>query len=459
MRVFDDATQSLVFESAWDTVSETARTQHTFQPQALQLGRQYTAEITYDKPMRWRSNGQVVPFPGQPGSTLNINGGTFVAGNQLTSILGTLSWANVAGPSPGSYHRYADDTLVIPVRFPANVNNSGLVNGETIAAINNGTFDLVGLQTDANPATVARWGNGAWVGYENSAGLEGDTGGTDATAGLAITDESLGDPFVMESGISGAWYDPARNGEGFMLEILSGGAALVYWFTYDDAGEQDWYIAVGQVIGNRIEFDELLRVSGGVFGPTFDPDLVTTETVGSAEFIWDGCDTGVMNWRIGPRFGRMDLQRIIQAAGTSCAYGRPQIGTPPPDPPGTLLSGSWFDPTHNGEGYTFQVLPTGEVLIYWFSFGPTGERRWFFGVGEIIDGVLVFDEMNTTRGPSFGAGYDPSLVEVLPWGSLTLDIGCDGGPADYASTEPGFGSGTLDIERITTLAGLEACSD
>ncbi|NIQ93432.1 MAG: hypothetical protein GWN87_03910, partial [Desulfuromonadales bacterium] len=78
----------------------------------------------------------------------------------------------------------------------------------------------------------------------------------------------------------------------------------------DTEGAQDWYIAVGEVHGNRVIFPELLQISGGVFGPDFDPEQVTETVVGSATFIWAGCDAGTMKWQIGSQRGRMNLRRL-----------------------------------------------------------------------------------------------------------------------------------------------------
>jgi len=262
-------------------------------------------------------------------------------------------------------------------------------------------------------------------------------------------------PFALEPGISAAWYDPAHDGEGFMLELLSGNRAVLYWFTYDSNGEQDWYIAVGDVDGRRIVFPELLRISGGEFGPGFDPGNVSESIVGSAAFTWDSCNVAKMDWVIGNELGaeqqgRMKLQRLSTVMGLDCGPPKP---TPPPIPE-YGLSGSWYDPSHGGEGYTLEVLADGRVLVYWFSFDPQGERRWFFGVGNAENGKLVFDSILTTRGGVFGEDFDPATVEGLPWGSLELDIGCGGGTATYSSTEAGFGSGQLQVQRLSSLQNL-----
>jgi hypothetical protein len=259
---------------------------------------------------------------------------------------------------------------------------------------------------------------------------------------------------VIEAGTSSAWYDPAHDGEGFMLEILDGNVAVMYWFTYNAAGAQDWYIAQGGIRGNRILFPELIQASGGKFGPDFDPDNVTRKVVGSASFIWSGCDSGAMDWLIdrggdGRRQGRLNLQRLSSVMGLEC--GRPSFL---PALQETRLSGSWYDPSHDGEGYVLEVLADRSVLVYWFSYDPQGERRWFFGIGEIVDEKLVFNDMYTTSGGIFGAEFDPDQVQLEAWGSLELELECDSGVARFTPVEAGFPNGTLDLTRLTWLRGL-----
>jgi hypothetical protein len=311
---------------------------------------------------------------------------------------------------------------------------------------------MTGMSTDTNPATTAVWKEGAWSGYEDDNGLETDTGGTDATITMEVTSDFLPAPFTLEPGIASAWFDPSHNGEGFILEMLADNRAVLYWFTFDKDGNQDWYIGVGDVRGNRILFTQLLRVSGGEFGPGFDPTMITEESVGSATFIWSGCDSGSMDWHIGNEHSRQKLVRITRIMGMEC--GAPQLA---PLPEIALLSGSWYDPSHAGEGFTVEVMDDGRALVYWFSFGPNGERRWFFGVGEIIDGKMMITQMITTRGGKFGPDFNPATVEELPWGSLELAIDCDGGTATYNSSEEGFGSGVLNVVRLSSMAGL-ACA-
>jgi len=453
LRLVDAETGAVVFESEWDVVDNQKRSLYQQQLQPLQFDHRYHAWLAFDKPMRWREDGLVVAFPGQHSSTLDLEAEVLMSGTPMTTSIESAAWLDQAGGAPDGYMRYRDDALKITFTFPADENNLALVSGPQDAVLTLDTTDMTGRHLDANPATVPDWVDGAWKGYEGTLGTEGDIGGTDQTLSFQVTDQPEPPPFVLEPGISSAWYDPSHSGEGFLLEILADNRAAMYWFTYDSEGAQDWYIAVGEIRGNRIEFPSLLRVSGGEFGPGFDPSKITEEPVGSASFIWSDCDAGDMSYQIGNQHGRMQLFRLTRLMSIDCGY--PLL---PPERPEGILSGSWYDPTHSGEGYNVEILIDGRAVVYWFSYDPEGKRRWFFGLGEIRDGKLVFDDMQTSSGGIFGPEYNKDLVEYRPWGTLELDLDCNGGTATYTSTEEGFGSGTLNVVRLTNIDQL-ACSE
>ena len=453
-QLVDLATGAVVFDAEWEHLDAGHRTLHVFQAQPMQLGRDYRLWLAWDKPMRWRSGGEVTVLPGQPTSTLDVLRSMAVDGGTLAATLGAVQWLDQPGVSPGTYRRYRDDAMAYDLRLAADEGNSALLQGGTDVVLSTDVSDFSGNRGDADPSTVARWENGGWSGYEDSSGHDfSDSGGADSTLAVAATADTLGDPFVVGPGISSAWYDPAHDGEGFVLEMLSGNRAVMYWFTYNEAGEQDWYVAVGEVTGNRAAFPQLLQVSGGVFGPEFDPENVIRTVAGSASFTWSSCDTGIMRWTIDGkdatrRRGHMNLTRLSRLLGLGCG------DSPQAADPAAGLSGSWYDPTHSGEGYVLEVLDDGRALVYWFSFDGEGNRRWFFGTAAVTGGGLRFDDLLTTRGGIFGPAFDPEAVEVKPWGSLELDLACSGGAAEFTSSEPGFPAGRLDLVRLTQLDTL-----
>jgi len=85
---------------------------------------------------------------------------------------------------------------------------------------------------------------------------------------------------------------------------------------------------------------------------------------------------------------------------------------------------------------------------------PQGNRRWFYGNGEIRGDIIVFNDLFTTRGGTFGSEFDPGQVEVARWGALELELTCESGTARFAPSEAGFPAGTLDLDRLSLLDGL-----
>jgi hypothetical protein len=446
LRVIDTATEAVVFEADWDVVDDQSRMLHRQQLRALQLGHDYDLWLSFNKPMRWREDGQAQGIPGVSQALMYFLLEPFVGESELTSTVGDPTWLDAPGRTPDGYANYIYDAVRVALNIPVDEDNLGLVTGTVDATLKFLTADMTRLKLDANPATVADWADGAWVRHDNGFGAETDSGGWDSTISLQLSSEEVEPPFVLEPGISASWYDPSRDGEGFLIELLENDRAVMYWFTYDSEGNQDWYVASGKVRGNYIEFPKLKQASGGEFGPGFDPDNITREVVGSASFIWSGCDTGTMSYRIGTQHGRMQLNRITQLLGVECGIPRMQ-----PLPEHALLSGSWYDPSHDGEGYLVEALPDDRAVVYWFSYDPEGNRRWFFDAGKVIDGKLVFDNMRTTSGGVFGPDFDPNAVERPPWGTLELDLDCNGGSATYSSTEEGFGAGVLNLVRLTSI--------
>jgi len=246
------------------------------------------------------------------------------------------------------------------------------------------------------------------------------------------------------------WYDPGREGEGWSLEILDGEQALVYWFTYDEQGNPRWLLGTGEIIDDRIEFPELVVTHGGRFGPGFDPDEVVREVVGSAVMHFHDCDSGEVEFTAFDQQLTMALSRLSITKGLDCAPD----GSAGDESP-AWQSGSWYDPAQDGQGFTLQRLAGGAALVTWFSYDSDGDQYWMQGVGEADADQLVFPDMYATAGPAFGAGFDSDQLEFIPWGELTLELGCETGLAEYESVLPEFGQGTLELDRLTLPRGLE----
>lgn len=77
------------------------------------------------------------------------------------------------------------------------------------------------------------------------------------------------------------------------------------------------------------------------------------------------------------------------------------------------ITGSWYDVTFDGQGFSIEIIPgTNTLLAYWFTYTPDGEQMWLLGTGEIVEGraELVFYR---TEGGLFN---DPTPPDAAVWG-------------------------------------------
>ncbi|RPH98342.1 MAG: hypothetical protein EHM68_04825 [Lysobacterales bacterium] len=259
---------------------------------------------------------------------------------------------------------------------------------------------------------------------------------------------------------SGSWFDPQRNGEGFVVQVLPEERAVVTWFTYPPAGEdgaQAWLIGTGVTVGNRIEIEEMVRPAGAVFGPDFEPGDVVREPWGSLAITFDGCDAAVAAWNGPPAFGSgsMDLVRLSSIDDVPCDPN----DTADPDRVVSGRSGAWYDPAHDGEGWMLEMLADGRMVVYWFTYDDQGRQAWLIGEARVEGRTLWIEEMLITGGARFGADFDSADVQLTMWGEFGfLFEDCALGQLRYASTDPRFGEGTLLPVHLAQLAATD-CAD
>ncbi len=106
--------------------------------------------------------------------------------------------------------------------------------------------------------------------------------------------------FEINPGLSGAWFNPATAGQGWLIDVIereSGLDLFVAWFTYDAASptaneldgfgsrQHRWFTASGSVTGDTATLDILLS-SGGIFN---DPSVTSNQSVGSMTVQFSDC--------------------------------------------------------------------------------------------------------------------------------------------------------------------------
>ena len=135
--------------------------------------------------------------------------------------------------------------------------------------------------------------------------------------------------FVINQGISGAWFFPDTSGSGILFDIRpSDKLIFAAWFTYDveeseksvaSIGSVDnrWFTALGNYTdGSATEID-LFHTSGGIFD---NNQNVMNEIIGDISFVFDSCNSGrvVYNITEGELSGEFPIQRVIGGTESLC---------------------------------------------------------------------------------------------------------------------------------------------
>ena len=270
---------------------------------------------------------------------------------------------------------------------------------------------------------------------------------------------------------SGAWFDPAFDGEGWIVEVLPGGRdATVTWYTYPDGGssdEQQWIVGLGRINADGIHVADAYRYRGARFGSAFDPADVQGERWGELTLAFQRCGDG--NGPLGQGGLRYQPQSATPGAERDLTQLTVNARTPshclvfiqPPQASAeSRYSGSWYrGPQAAGEGIQFQVDDQGRGLLVWYSFDPQGRPAWMIGTAQqpVSAGHWRFS-MQRPRGTRFGSELDPSEVQRLPWGEVELEFSsCDSAQLRWTPSESGWTSGTQSLQRLTLPAGNAEC--
>jgi hypothetical protein len=255
---------------------------------------------------------------------------------------------------------------------------------------------------------------------------------------------------TIDHRFSGAWFDSSHDGEGFIIEVLEENRALVYWFTYQEDGSQRWMLGVGEVQDNRITISNLVDTHGGRFGEQFDPNDVVMSTVGSLSLSFLDCSSALVSYSVDNNGANQNTSRLTHVYGHGCDTSMPALEKD--------ISGSWYDPLHDGEGFIIEQIKADLALVFWFTYDESGNQSWMFNTGSIDNGKIIINELLQPKGGQFGRSFDPASVTRHAWGELTLDLSCSGGTATYTTESQTHSNGSQLLQPLTRLAGSE-CID
>jgi plastocyanin len=166
-------------------------------------------------------------------------------------------------------------------------------------------------------------------------------------------------------------------------------------------------------------------------------------------------EPGVVTYHCDPHSSIMRGKITVESAGDDDPSNVPITGG---------FTGQWYDPAQSGHGLLLEVVPDaasgGNLLVaFWFTFAPLDQvdapqQSWFLGTGPINGDVATVDTY-IESGASWIPNFDHDDVVVDHWGSMTFTFtDCSHGRVDFDSERPGYGSGHMDLVRLTTPVGV-----
>ena len=249
---------------------------------------------------------------------------------------------------------------------------------------------------------------------------------------------------------SGAWFDGSSGGQGWLLDVIPS-ARTIYaaWFTYEQRegaplatpARLRWYSLQGTYAAGAESMTlDILENAGGVFSA---PPATTARRVGTATLRFDGCRSGVLEYRFDTDENEAYANRVALRALAIRDPGCPAVATPSISAGfhgGS--SGAWFDPATGGQGLVGVVQPpqegrAGLLFAGWFHYDPAGsaddprQQAWLTLQGELpatASGSAELGIFRTLGGQLAG----PGTANTTRMGTATVQFqGCDRMRLDY----------------------------
>jgi hypothetical protein len=126
---------------------------------------------------------------------------------------------------------------------------------------------------------------------------------------------------------TGAWDQPDQEAQGLTLEVIEQAddsrKAVAYWYTYGSDRKTAWYLGIGNLIEDRIEFTLHDSTNVGFMQDNL-PGNDSVQAIGSMTIVFDDCDSGIVTFdtdheEVGS--GSFRIQRVSSIMNTHCSGG------------------------------------------------------------------------------------------------------------------------------------------
>jgi hypothetical protein len=174
---------------------------------------------------------------------------------------------------------------------------------------------------------------------------------------MLFSASTFADLILAEGKATGQWFNPARDGEGFYVEVIGEGNNIqiaIAMYSYDNEGNQLWIVGNVPISADAtVATVPVFLVKGPVWGSGYDPADRETTAFGDVVVRFPTCDTALFTVRtsVALESGDYSLSRLTEIVGMDCT-------DVPPEQELGGSSGLW-----TGPGVCFTVNPEGTRII------------------------------------------------------------------------------------------------
>ena len=135
------------------------------------------------------------------------------------------------------------------------------------------------------------------------------------------------DGLMVTRHFTGLWDQVDQEAQGLALQVVEqfddSRKSVVYWYTYGADRKAAWFMGIGDLVENRIDF-ELYESTDVGFMQDALPGNDSVNSIGTMTIVFDSCDSGVVTFdttleEVGS--GSFNIERLLEIMNTHCSGG------------------------------------------------------------------------------------------------------------------------------------------
>jgi hypothetical protein len=135
------------------------------------------------------------------------------------------------------------------------------------------------------------------------------------------------DELMVTRHFTGLWDQVNQEAQGLALQVVEqfddSRKSVVYWYTYGADRKTAWFMGIGDLVENRIDF-ELYESTNVGFMQDALPGNDSVNSIGTMTIVFDSCDSGVVTFdttleEVGS--GSFNIERLLEIMNTHCSGG------------------------------------------------------------------------------------------------------------------------------------------